>query len=81
MRSDGFEPLIIEEDKGLKLGKSLIKIIPHNTGSINDIDSALSIQYEGNNKMHTVLNVNDIIMNEPFIGKLNNLFPMMIIFL
>ena len=63
MRSDGIEPTIISEP--LIIGNTSIDIIPHKTGSYSDIDSAIIIKYEENTeKVHCVVNVNDIIFDE-----------------
>jgi len=75
MKIDGFIPTIIDEKKDMIIGSTSIGILPHKTGSIGDIDSALSIKYKKNQKEHVVLNVNDIIMDSKFIKKLKTLFP------
>lgn len=58
MRADGFSPTVLSEI--LIIGKTNIEIIPHKTGSISDIDSAIVIKYFQNDKTHCVVNVNDI---------------------
>ena len=75
MKSDGLIPTIIDETKGMDIGNTSIIILPHDTGSISDIDSAISVKYKNHQKEHVVLNVNDIIMDSKFIKKLRGLFP------
>ncbi len=75
MKRDGFTPTIIDQKKGLIIGNTSIFIIPHVTGSLSDIDSAISVKYNDNQKEHVVLNVNDIIMDNEFVKKLRNSFP------
>lgn len=58
MRADGFSPTILSDI--LTIGKTSIEIIPHKTGSISDIDSAIVIKYLQKNKTHCVVNINDI---------------------
>jgi UDP-MurNAc hydroxylase len=62
MRADGIEPTIL--NKPLLIGCTEIQIIPHITGSISDIDSALIIKYKKQNKIHCVVNANDIVFDE-----------------
>tara|TARA_B100001540_G_scaffold295285_1_gene295935 strand:+ start:685 stop:1971 length:1287 start_codon:yes stop_codon:yes gene_type:complete len=75
MRGDGLIPTIIDEKKGMVVGNTIISILPHDTGSISDIDSAISVKYKNHKKENVVLNVNDIIMDAKFIKKLGTLFP------
>ena len=58
MRVDGFSPTVLSEI--LTIGKTSIEIIPHKTGSISDIDSAIIIKYRHNGSTHCIVNVNDI---------------------
>ncbi len=58
MRADGFSPTVLSEI--LTIGKTSIEIIPHKTGSISDIDSAIIIKYLHNGYTHCIVNVNDI---------------------
>ena len=62
MRGDGFTPIVLTDV--LTIGKTSIEIIPHKTGSASDIDSAIVIKYFGNDKIHCVVNVNDIIFDD-----------------
>ena len=63
MRADGIEPTILKDK--LTIGNTTIEIVPHKTGSISDIDSAIVIKYQSSsNKLHCVVNANDIIFDE-----------------
>ena len=62
MRADGFIPIVMTDV--LTIGKTSIEIIPHKTGSPSDIDSAIVIKYFGDDKIHCVVNVNDIIFDD-----------------
>jgi UDP-MurNAc hydroxylase len=62
MRADGIEATILTEP--LTIGKTEIQIIPHITGSISDIDSAIIVKYNDKIKIHCVVNANDIIFDE-----------------
>ena len=75
MKSDGLIPTIIDEKKGMVIGNTSIIILLHDTGSISDVDSAISVKYKNHQKEHVVLNVNDIIMDAKFIKKIRSLFP------
>ncbi len=75
MLSDGFLPRIILEKNGKKIDNTTLNIIPHETGSISDVDSALSVQYESDEGSSLVLNINDIITDEYFLEKIKNYFP------
>lgn len=75
MMVDGFEPLIVKEYEGRVYGKTKLNIIAHDTGSVGDIDSALSVEYKSKIDTHVVLNINDIITDDQFLAKINNYFP------
>ena len=63
MRADGIEPTILNDK--LTIGNTTVEIVPHKTGSISDIDSAIVIKYQSSsNKLHCVVNANDIIFDE-----------------
>lgn len=62
MKSDGFNPTIL--DKELKIGKTELTIIPHDTGSISDIDSAFIVKFYDKNKTHCLVNTNDIVIDK-----------------
>jgi UDP-MurNAc hydroxylase len=63
MRADGIEATILKEP--LSIGNTELQIIPHRTGSLSDIDSAIVIKYKTTNKTHCLVNANDIIFDEP----------------
>ena len=62
MRGDGFRPIVMTDI--LTIGKTSIEIIPHKTGSSSDIDSAIVIKYFGDDKIHCVVNANDIVFDD-----------------
>jgi len=62
MRGDGIECTILTNP--LTIGNTEIQIMPHETGSIGDIDSAIVVKYNSSNKTHCVVNANDIIFDE-----------------
>ncbi len=64
MRADGIEATILNEP--LSIGNTEIRIIPHQTGSISDIDSAIIIKYKEKDKTHCLVNANDIIFDDEF---------------
>jgi UDP-MurNAc hydroxylase len=70
MRADGFKPTILKSD--LIVGASRITVIPHRTGSISDIDSALIFRYSDGAREHCVVNTNDVIFDDPMIGILRD---------
>lgn len=71
MRADGIEPTILTEK--LTIGNTTIEIVPHKTGSVSDIDSAIVIKYHSNsNKLHCVVNANDIIFDEDMLSRLKS---------
>ena len=71
MRSDGIEPTILKEK--ITIGNTTVEIVPHKTGSISDIDSAIVIKYQSNdNKLHCLVNANDIIFDEDMLGNLKS---------
>jgi len=62
MKADGIEATILVEP--LLINNTMIEILPHKTGSISDIDSAIIIKLLGREKSHCVVNVNDINFEE-----------------
>ena len=71
MLADGIEPTIV---RGLiNFGNTEVQIVPHVTESITDIDSAIIIKYKSENKIHCVINTNDIQSDLQFSRKLKNL--------
>lgn len=71
MRADGFSPRILKEE--VVFGDTRISIIPHDTGSVSDIDSAIIIKYSDGIRDHCVLNVNDIVFEDKMLSFLVNL--------
>lgn len=70
MRADGFDPTILVSE--MNRGSSRITVIPHKTGSISDIDSALIFRYLEGNKEHCVVNTNDVIFDDNMISVIKN---------
>jgi UDP-MurNAc hydroxylase len=66
MLADGLKPTIVTEPR--KIGSTVIKIIPHRTGSISDIDSAIILRYGDGEREHCVANANDVIFDDEMIG-------------
>ena len=62
MKLDGISSFILE--KPLSHEKTSIEIIPDDTGSPSDIDSALIVKYWDNHRFHCVANANDIIFDD-----------------
>jgi UDP-MurNAc hydroxylase len=62
MRGDGIECTILTNP--LTIGNTEIQIMPHETGSIGDIDSAIVVKYNSSDKIHCVVNANDIIFDK-----------------
>jgi len=59
MRADNIVPTILENK--ILVGNTSIEIVPHKTGSISDIDSAIVVKYKSNDKkIHCIVNANDI---------------------
>jgi len=58
MKSDGFSPIVVGES-GLYFGQTVLKLFPHDTGSVSDVDSFLLLEYESPEKTHRILNLND----------------------
>jgi UDP-MurNAc hydroxylase len=62
MRADGIEPTVLGDR--MKIGNTTIEIVPHRTGSISDIDSAIVVKYQSSDKKtHCVVNANDVIFD------------------
>jgi UDP-MurNAc hydroxylase len=71
MRADGIEPTILKDK--LTIGNTTVEIVPHITGSISDIDSAIVIKYRSSsNKLDCLVNVNDIIFDEATLNSLKS---------
>ena len=68
MRADGIEPTVLREKQ--TVGRTSIQILPHKTGSISDVDSAIIIKYQPKfGAPHCVVNVNDIIFDDEMLHK------------
>lgn len=65
---DGFQYEVLENK--LSINSTDIEIFPHDTGSLSDIDSALLVTLNCENKCHKVLNCNDIVFSDDFLIKL-----------
>ena len=70
IKSDGFYRQLKVSNK-FEYGETMINIIPNNTGSISDIDSAILVSSKSTNK--GVLNINDCIYNKNHFEKIKNL--------
>ena len=62
MKADGIDATILEEP--LIIGNTVIEILPHKTGSISDIDSAVIVKLFDGKKHHCIVHVNDINFEE-----------------
>lgn len=64
MRIDGFNPSVLCEKE--IIGDTSIEILPHKTDSISDIDSAIIVKYKSqfSEKLHCIVNANDMIFDE-----------------
>jgi UDP-MurNAc hydroxylase len=63
MKADGIEATILIEP--LVIENTVIQIIPHKTGSISDIDSAIIVKFRDSKKRtHCIVNANDIIFDD-----------------
>jgi UDP-MurNAc hydroxylase len=65
MRAEGFQATVLKEP--LSFGATNVTILPHKTGSISDIDSALIVEYHDGTRVHRVANANDIIFDDDMI--------------
>ncbi len=80
MRADGIEPTILKDK--LTIGNTELEIVLHKTGSISDIDSAIVIKYQSSrDKLHCVVNANDIIFDEGLLSNLKSIANEVDIFL
>lgn len=68
IHTDNFSTEIIEQKK---IGDTELGIFPNDTGSINDIDSALIVKY----KNHSVVNMNDCVYNSDHLNKIKAFVP------
>ena len=58
MKADGFKPTTLRTP--MQVGATCIEIVPHITGSVSDIDAAMVIKSAGPDRIHCVVNANDI---------------------
>lgn len=70
IEEDGFDAKVISNP--MIVGDTTIEIIPHLTGDINDIDSAITIATKDENKTHYLVNTNDVIFDEEYVIKFKN---------
>lgn len=70
MRVDGIKSTILSTPKTIR--NTTIEITPHKTGSISDIDSAISIRLQDGEKEHCILNTNDIVVDNQFLETIKN---------
>jgi UDP-MurNAc hydroxylase len=73
MALDGISATVVEKNQKLRIGSTSIQIMPAETGSISDIDSALIVKFETAQKTHCVVNANDIIFNDELIENLKRI--------
>ncbi len=62
MRTDGFKPEICSGP--VTIGDTRVEIIAHRTGSASDIDSAILLKLRAPDRVHCVVNANDIIFDD-----------------
>lgn len=62
MNGDGFQFEVC--DTPIKIGKTSLEIMPQKTGSVFDVDSAIVIKHDDGNRVHCVVNSNDIVFDE-----------------
>ena len=64
MKADGFSQEVL--DGPLSIGATSVTVLAHKTGSVSDIDTAIVIQFQTSARTHTVVNCNDVIMDQSF---------------
>ncbi|MEB3214375.1 MAG: hypothetical protein VKL39_23700 [Leptolyngbyaceae bacterium] len=63
MKADGIKATVLIDP--LLIGNTMIEILPHKTGSISDIDSAIIVKFlDSKNRTHCIVNANDIIFDD-----------------
>lgn len=63
MKADDIEASILTEP--LVIENTVIEILPHKTGSISDIDSAIIVKFlDSQNRTHCIVNANDIVFDD-----------------
>ncbi len=70
MRADGIQASILHDVR--RIGNTEIKILPHKTGSVSDIDSAMVLKYFDGSRTHCLVNANDIIFDDATIASLKS---------
>lgn len=65
MKQDGFAPQVLETE--LRTGATSLRIVPHETGSASDIDTALLVAWQGDERVHRVANTNDVVVDDGFL--------------
>jgi UDP-MurNAc hydroxylase len=73
MKADGVQATVLEAPR--RVGNSVLEIVPHTTGGSSDIDSALIVRLETPGREHVVLNVNDIIFDQPMLERMQAKTP------
>jgi UDP-MurNAc hydroxylase len=68
MESDGLKGTICKNK--IEIGMTSIEILPHQTGSDSDIDSVLILKYKDKNRVHCLVNANDVVFNDSFRKKI-----------
>ena len=72
MKADGIEPTVLNDR--LVIGQTSIEIVPHETGSTSDIDSAIILKYKSSDKkIHCLVNTNDITFDEKMLNKVKKI--------
>lgn len=68
MRADGLTGEVL--DNPLSINRTTISILPHDTGSLSDLDSLIIIKYNDGSRIHSVVNANDIIFDDKILADL-----------
>ena len=79
MQADGVRGTVLAEP--MRVGNTVLEIVPHATDSLSDIDSALIVRFETPGREHVVVNVNDIIFDPPMLEKMKAKAPLIDILL
>jgi UDP-MurNAc hydroxylase len=61
MKADGLKCTVLRDVR--KIRNTSVHILPHKTGSISDIDSAIIVKFFDGRRQHCVVNTNDIIFD------------------
>ena len=68
MEGDHLQATIVKNK--IEIGMTSIEIFPHQTGSASDIDSVLILKYQDKNRVHCLVNANDVVFNDSFRKKI-----------